>query len=117
MIADEPLEYGGGNTGPSPYDYLLSALGACTAMTLRMYADRSNWELEEVEVTLEHNRIHAKDCEECDQKKGRVDVIERNIKLTGSLTQEQRERLISIADRCPVHRTLSSETIIKTIEG
>lgn len=112
LNADEPTDLGGGDTGPSPYDLLLSALGACTSMTLRMYADRKKWSLDGVTVRLKHEKIHARDCEECDEKVGRIDKIERNIQLEGDLTENQRQRLLEIANKCPVHRTLNSTTQI-----
>lgn len=109
LIADEPEEAGGAEMGPTPYDYLLAALGACTVMTLRMYADRKKWPLAGVTVDLKHQKIHAKDCRECETAKGYVDRIERELKLVGELTDDQQKRLLEIADRCPVHRTLGSE--------
>jgi len=109
LIADEPVAVGGAEMGPTPYDYLLAALGACTVMTLRMYADRKKWPLDGVDVDLQHRKIYAEDCRECDTAKGYVDQIERELKLVGELTAEQQERLLEIADRCPVHRTLGSE--------
>lgn len=114
LVADEPLAVGGTNTGPTPYDYLTAGLGACTAMTLRMYADRKKWPLEEVVVHLSHGKIHAADCRTCESKKGRVDRIEREVTLVGELDEAQQQRLLEIADRCPVHRTLHSEIIIDT---
>jgi len=109
LIADEPAAAGGAEIGPTPYDYLLAALGACTAMTLRMYADRKKWSLEGVTVDLKHQRIHAEDCRECETSRGYVDRIERGLELAGELSADQRKRLLEIADRCPVHRTLGSE--------
>jgi len=114
LIADEPETAGGANLGPDPYQYLLAGLGACTSMTLRMYATRKEIELKSVAVVLRHSKIHADDCEECETKTGTVDQITRIIKLTGNLTDDQRQRLLEIADRCPVHRTLSSEINIKS---
>jgi putative redox protein len=114
LVADEPVEAGGTDTGPSPYELLLAALGACTAMTLSMYARRKHWPLERVTVRLRHDKIHAKDCAECETKEGMLDRIEREISLTGPLEAEQRERLLAIANRCPVHRTLVSEVDIRT---
>lgn len=112
LMADEPVAVGGAEMGPTPYDYLLAALGACTAMTLRMYADRKKWPLGSVGVNLKHSKIHAQDCRECDTVKGYVDRIERELELDGPLDDSQRERLLEIADRCPVHRTLRSEISI-----
>ncbi len=111
--ADEPAPIGH-DTGPSPYDLLLAGLGACTSMTLRMYAERKGWPLEGVTVSLRHSRIHAKDCADCDTQSGQLDRIERVIELTGVLDAEQRQRLLEIADRCPVHRTLHSEVDVDT---
>ncbi|RMH44103.1 MAG: OsmC family peroxiredoxin [Deltaproteobacteria bacterium] len=114
LKADEPVDLGGTDTGPSPYDLLLAALGACTSMTLRMYADRKGWPLAGVTVTLRHEKIHARDCADCETKVGRIDRIERVIALDGDLDADQRERLLEIADKCPVHRTLLSEIRIDT---
>ncbi len=114
LVADEPVSVGGTNTGPTPYDYLLTALGSCTAMTLRMYADRKGWPLEGVEVISRHDRIHARDCDECTSSEGKVDHIDVELRVSGPLTPEQRARLLEIADRCPVHRTLTTETIVHT---
>ncbi len=107
--ADEPESVGGTDTGPDPYSFLLTALGTCTAMTIRLYADRKNYPLERAEVRLRHAKIHAHDCTECETKKGKIDRIEREITLSGSLTEDQRTDLLRIADRCPVHRTLHGE--------
>lgn len=114
LVADEPVEAGGTDAGPSPYDLLLAALGACTSMTVAMYARRKQWPLEGVTVRLQHAKIHAQDCAECETKDGMLDRIERDITLTGPLSVEQRERLLAIANRCPVHRTLVSEIDIRT---
>ena len=114
LAADEPLSVGGTDAGPNPYDYLLAALGTCTNMTLRMYADRKAWPLAGVETTLRHSKIHAKDCEECESESGKIDIIEKEIELRGALSEEQRARLLEIAGRCPVHRTLLSETLIRS---
>lgn len=116
LRADEPASAGGTETGPTPYDYLLGALGSCTAMTLRMYADRKEWPLEDVSVRLSHDKIHARDCESCETTKGKVDHITRVLSFAGDLTDEQRQRLLQIADRCPVHRTLHSEVTVDTRE-
>ncbi|QIN79464.1 OsmC family peroxiredoxin [Rubrobacter marinus] len=113
LVADEPTDLGGTDAGPTPYDYLLTALGSCTAMTVRMYADRKGWPLEAVTVGLGHRRIHAKDCAECETESGRLDHLELEIELEGPLEPEQRERLQEIADQCPVKRTLGSEVLIE----
>jgi putative redox protein len=114
LTADEPVSAGGADAGPSPYDYLLVALGTCTSMTLSLYARQKRWPLEGVTVRLSHSRIHAADCAECETKEGKLDRIEREISLTGGLSADQRARLLEIADRCPVHRTLTSEISIKS---
>jgi putative redox protein len=116
FLADEPVEVGGLDSGPDPYDLLLAGLGACTAMTLRLYAERKTLPLERVTVRLNHSRIHAADCADCETKDGMLDRIERAITLRGALDAEQRRRLLEIADKCPVHRTLTSEIDIRTVE-
>lgn len=114
IIADEPLGIGD-DAGPDPYSLLLSSLAACTIMTVRMYAKRKNWPVEDVELSLSTQKIHAKDCEDCESDpNARVDIIERQIRFKGDLTPEQIDRLIDIASKCPVHRTLTSETVIRT---
>src|SRR3954471_12363542 len=115
-LADEPTSVGGNGNGPSPYEYLLAALGACTSMTIRLYADLKKLPLERVSVRLKHDKIHAIDCENCESKEGKIDRIEREITLEGDLSAEQRAKLMEIADKCPVHRTLHSEIDIRTRE-
>ena len=114
LVSDEPSELGGADGGPGPYDLLVAALGACTSMTISLYARRKQWPLEAVTVRLRHSRIHAADCESCETKEGKLDRIEREVELRGALGEEQRARLLQIADRCPVHRTLMSEIDIRT---
>jgi len=116
LLADEPVVAGGDDTGPGPYDYLLAGLGACTAMTMRLYADRKSFPLDRVTVTLAHSKIYAKDCAECETKDGMLDQIERVIRIDGAVDAEQRKKLMEIADKCPVHRTLTSEIRILTRE-
>jgi uncharacterized OsmC-like protein len=113
IIADEPREAGGTDEGPGPYELLLAALGACTAMTLQIYARRKQWPLERVDVSLSHDRIHAQDCEDCVTKEGKITRIERYISVTGELSDEQKRKLLEIARRCPIHQTLTSEISIK----
>src|SRR6266850_2336783 len=114
LLADEPAAAGGEDTGPGPYDFVLAGLGACTSMTMRMYADRKSLPLERVTVTLKHSKIHAEDCAECETREGMLDQIDRVIEIEGALDADQRKRLMEIADKCPVHRTLTSEVRIVT---
>ena len=113
LQGDEPVDVGGGEAGPGPYDYLLVALGTCTSMTVGLYARRKKLPLETITVSLRHSRIHAKDCEECETKAGLLDRIDVDVQLTGSLTPEQHAKLMEIAGKCPVHRTLKSEIDIR----
>ncbi|NTY58114.1 OsmC family protein [Mycolicibacterium sphagni] len=113
LLADEPQPIGD-DAGPTPYDLLLAGLGACTSMTVRLYANKKGWPLEQVEVTLRHSRIHAEDCAQCETTKGWISHIDRTIDLVGDLDDTQRQRLMEIAERCPVHQTLTSEVDIAT---
>ena len=113
LIADEPVSAGGGDAGPDPYDYLLAALGVCTSMTIGLYARRNRMPLENITVSLSHSRIYAADCGECETKEGMLDRIDVEVELTGSLTAEQHAKLMQVASRCPVHRTLTSEINIR----
>jgi uncharacterized OsmC-like protein len=113
FVADEPVNVGGGDAGPDPYDYLLASLGVCTSMTVGFYARRNHLPLENVTVSLWHSRIHASDCQECETRDGMVDRIEVEVELTGSLTAEQHAKLMEIAAKCPVHRSLTSEINIR----
>jgi uncharacterized OsmC-like protein len=114
MATDEPVVAGGTDTGPSPYDFLLAAVGSCTSIAVGMYARRRGWPLEEIAPNLRHAKTHASDCADCETKDGMLDRIERDIHFAGSLTNEQRSKLLEIANKCPVHRTLTSEIVIKT---
>lgn len=117
MQADEPESYGGNDSGPTPYDFLQMALGACKSMTLRMYADHKSLPLEGVDVYVKHNKIHAEDCADCESKNGKVDKFACEIVIKGEeLTEKNRKRLIEIADMCPVHKTLTGEVVIETKE-
>jgi putative redox protein len=114
LAADEPIAAGGTDAGLNPYDFLLAGLGSCTSMTVALYARRKQWPLEAVTVRLRHGKIHAADCGDCETREGMIDRIELALELTGPLTEEQRSRLLEIAGRCPVHRTLTSEIDIRT---
>ena len=113
LVADEPISAGGGDSGPDPYDYLLTSLGVCTSMTIGFYARRNRLPLENITVSLSHSRIYATDCEECETKQGMLDRIDVEVELTGTLTPEQHAKLMEVAAKCPVHRTLTSEVNIR----
>ncbi len=115
LIADEPVSFGGLDSGPSPYDFLSIALGACTTMTLRMYAERKKLALDHVAVDVSHGKVHAKDCADCgDGREGRLDRFERELEITGDLSADQLNRLLEIADKCPVHKTLEKSSVVVT---
>ena len=114
LLADEPTTAGGTDTGPAPYDLLLMALGACTSMTVGLYARRKQLPLEAIRVRLRHAKIHAEDCQNCETQEGKIDRIERDVELVGNLDDDQRARLLDIANKCPVHRTLQGEIEIAT---
>ena len=115
LIVDEPLHAGGKALGPDPYSYILSALGACTAITVRMYANRKNWPLEKVEVTLRHDHLHTQDCDNCEDPASRLDKITKELKLYGNLTEEQKHRLEIISSKCPIQKTLAAGIAIETV--
>jgi putative redox protein len=117
LVVDEPIAVGGADGGPTPYEMLLAGLGACTVMTLRIYADRRKWPLERARVTLQHRKVHAQDCVDCDKRDAKMDVIDRIIFLEGQLDEEQRAKLIEIAERCPVHQTLKGKIQVNTRFG
>ena len=114
LATDEPVSYGGTDSGPSPYDLILAALGSCTSMTIGLYARKRSWPVEKISVSLWHSKIHAQDCDDCETKEGRIDRIEMEIHLDGSLTDEQRATLMEVAGKCPIHQTLTHEINIKT---
>src|SRR5262249_55123351 len=114
LTADEPIENGGNDLGPTPYDFLLAALGSCTAMTLRLYADLKKIPLTKVIVRLQYEKIYADDCADCENTHSKIDHIDRQIELQGNLTEEERQKLLDIANKCPVHRTLTSKIFITT---
>ena len=114
FVADEPTSFGGNNFGPSPYQYISAGLAACTAMTIQMYARRKKWEVLNVTVHVSHSKEHALDCEDCDKESAKLDTLSKKISFKGELSDEQKKRLLEIADRCPVHRTLQSEIQIVT---
>jgi putative redox protein len=112
LRADEPPSVGGDDSGPTPYQLLSASIGACTSMTMRMYANRKKWSIGKISVRVHHEKIHASDCATCETVEGKIDRIEREIHIEGDLTDEQRDRLLEIADKCPVHRTLHSEVVV-----
>ncbi len=114
LIADEPMSFGGADLGPNPYEFLLSSLGTCTSMTIRMYANKKGLNLENIEVRLSHSRIHAEDCDSCESTEGYVDKIEKRIKLEGKLTDQEKQILVEIGGKCPVHKTLLNEIVISS---
>jgi putative redox protein len=113
-LADEPTSVGGGDLGPDPYEHLLAALGTCTSMTIRMYANRKKISLDDVSVELHHDRQHVKDCEGCDAEPRKLEVLQKYVTLKGDLSEQERQRLLEIADRCPVHQTLHGDLAIRT---
>jgi putative redox protein len=117
LIADEPENVGGNDEGPDPYDYLLMALGSCSVITMKMYADRKGWPVEDIYIEMRHYKAHAEDCEDCDDPKARIDKIEKDIIVEGELSEEQLDRLLEISKKCPVHKTLLNDVeIVSTVE-
>ncbi len=114
LIADEPRPMGT-DLGPNPYEFLLMAVGSCVGMTLRMYADRKGWDLQDIEIELDQKRVHAKDCEDCESDTGYIHVIEKKLTFEGELTDEQRTRLLEISNKCPVQKTLMNEIKVETL--
>ena len=114
LTADEPFSAGGTDTGPSPYEYLLAGLGTCTTMTLRMYVKKKGWSVGRISVLVTHDRVHAQDCADCDEKDARLDRITRSIRIEADLDDERRQKLLEIANKCPVHRTQTSKITLET---
>ena len=114
LVVDEPIAVGGADNGPTPYEFLLAGLGACTAMTLRLYADKKKWPLERANISLIHRKVHAQDCVDCVTKPAKMDVVDRVITLEGALSEEQRAKLLEIAERCPVHQTMQTRIQVNT---
>ncbi|MDX1641178.1 MAG: OsmC family protein [Balneolaceae bacterium] len=114
LIADEPEKAGGGDEGPAPYDYLLMALGSCSVITMKMYADRKEWPVEDIYIEMRHSKVHAEDCEDCDDPKARIDKIEKDIIVKGDLDDKQLNRLLEISKKCPVHKTLLNDMEIES---
>lgn len=114
LIADEPEKAGGGDEGPDPYDYLLMALGSCTTITMKMYADHKGWPVEDIYVELKHFKAHAEDCEDCDDPKAKIDKIDKELIVKGDLTQKQLDRMLEISKKCPVHKTLLNKIEIQS---
>lgn len=115
LKADEPESAGGTNQGPDPYDYLLMSLGSCSAITMKMYADRKKWQVDDIYIELRHHKSHAKDCQDCEKENAKIDYIEKEITVTGNLTDEQVQKLLDISAKCPVHRTLTQNLEISSL--